>query len=127
MSETPQPTTIMLVDDEDDARGSLAALLREHDYQVLEAANGAAALRLLRSDPTACRLILLDLMMPVMNGWDFRRHQRRTADLAAIPVVLMSAGAKIAIDSEDLDAAGFISKPVELDDLLETVRRHARS
>jgi CheY-like chemotaxis protein len=127
MSETRQPTTVMLVDDEDDARGSLAALLREHDYQVLEAANGAVALRLLRSDPTTCRLILLDLMMPVMNGWDFRRHQRRTADLAAIPVVLMSAGAKIAIDSDDLDAAGFISKPVELDDLLETVRRHARS
>ena len=127
MSETRQPTTVMLVDDEDDARGSLAALLREHDYQVVEAANGAAALRLLRSDPATCRLILLDLMMPVMNGWDFRRHQRRTADLAAIPVVLMSAGAKIAIDSDDLDAAGFISKPVEFDDLLETVRRHTRS
>jgi|SRR5579871_381309 len=104
----------MLVDDEDDARGSLAELLRGHGYQVLEATNGAAALRVLRPDPTLCRLILLDLMMPVMNGWDFRRHQRRTADLAAIPVVLMSAGAQIAMDSDDLAAAGFISKPRRL-------------
>ncbi|HEY6476400.1 MAG TPA: response regulator [Polyangia bacterium] len=117
----------MLVDDEDDARGALAALLRDNDYQVLEAHNGAEALRLLKSNSATCRLILLDLMMPVMNGWDFRRHQRRTAELAAIPVVLMSAGAKIAIDSDDLDAADFIAKPVEIEDLLETVRRHTRS
>lgn len=127
MRETRPQMTVMLVDDEDDARGPLAALLRESDYLVLEATNGAEALRLLRSNPTTCRLIVLDLMMPIMNGWDFRRHQRRTADLAAIPVVLMSAGAHLAIDSDDLDAAGFISKPVEMHDLLEIVRRHTGS
>jgi CheY-like chemotaxis protein len=122
----PPQMTVMLVEDEDDTRDALAALLEENDYRVLQAPNGAEALRILKEDPADCRVILLDLMMPVMNGWDFRRHQKRTAGLADIPVVLMSAGAQIACASDDLDAAGYISKPVEIDDLLETVERHCR-
>ena len=63
-------------------------------------------------------------MMPVMNGWDFRRKQRETLEFAATPVVLMSAGAHLAIVRAELNAAGHITKPVELADLLDAVRRH---
>jgi CheY-like chemotaxis protein len=117
--------TVMLVEDDDDARDALAALLEEADYQVLQAPNGAEALRILEARPGSCDIILLDLMMPVMNGWDFRRLQKRRAALANIPVVLMSAGAQIAFAVEDLDAAGYVSKPVEIADLIEKVERHS--
>jgi two-component system, chemotaxis family, chemotaxis protein CheY len=117
--------TVLLVEDDDDERYALAALLEDADYQVLQAPNGAEALRLLEALPDSCDIILLDLMMPVMNGWDFRRFQKRRAAMADIPVVLMSAGAQIAFAVEDLDAAGYVTKPVEIADLLEKVARHS--
>jgi CheY-like chemotaxis protein len=117
---------VMLVEDDDETREALASILEDADYRVLRAANGAAAWSLLQDHGAVCDIILLDLMMPVMNGWDFRRLQKRRAALANIPVVLMSAGAQIAFDVEDLDAAGYVSKPVEIDDLLEKVERHSQ-
>ena len=115
--------TVLLVEDDDDERDALAALLEQEDYRVLQAPNGAEALKLLESEPGLCQLILLDLMMPVMNGWDFRKVQKRQAALANIPVVLMSAGAQIAFAVEDLDAAGYVTKPVEFSDLLQKVEQ----
>ena len=117
--------TVMLVEDDDDERDALAALLEQEDYCVLQAPNGAEALKILEAKPDACQIILLDLMMPIMNGWDFRRLQKRRAELAKIPVVLMSAGAQIAFAVEDLDAAGYVTKPVEIADLIEKVERHS--
>jgi CheY-like chemotaxis protein len=117
--------TVLLVEDDDDERYALAALLEDADYQVLQAPNGAEALRMLEALPDPCDIILLDLMMPIMNGWDFRRMQKRRAALADIPVVLMSAGAQIAFAVEDLDVAGYVTKPVEIADLLEKVARHS--
>ncbi len=117
--------TVLLVEDDDDERDALAALLEEEHYRVLQAPNGAEALKLLEAQPDQCQIILLDLMMPIMNGWDFRRLQKRKAELANIPVVLMSAGAQIAFAVEDLDAAGYVNKPVEISDLLEKVERHS--
>ncbi len=117
--------TVLLVEDDDDERDALAALLEQEDYRVLQAPNGAEALKLLEAQPDQCQIILLDLMMPIMNGWDFRRLQKRRAELANIPVVLMSAGAQIAFAVEDLDAAGYVTKPVEISDLLEKVERHS--
>lgn len=117
--------TIMLIEDDDDTRDALAALLAAEDYRVLQATNGAQALKILEESPERCHIILLDLMMPVMNGWDFRRLQKRKAELADIPVVLMSAGAQIAFAVDDLDAAGYVSKPVEMSDLLEKIERHS--
>jgi DNA-binding response OmpR family regulator len=117
--------TVLLVEDDDDERDALAALLEQEDYRVLQAPNGAEALKLLEAQPGQCQIILLDLMMPIMNGLDFRRLQKRKAELANIPVVLMSAGAQIAFAVEDLDAAGYVTKPVEISDLLEKVERHS--
>jgi len=63
-------------------------------------------------------------MMPVMNGWDFRRKQRANPALADIPVLLMSAGAHLAAAIGDLNVAGCVAKPVEIPDLLAKVRRY---
>jgi CheY-like chemotaxis protein len=122
-NEAPRKT-VMLVDDDDDMRDALATLLEEQHYDVVQAANGAEALRLLESGESGCHIILLDLMMPVMNGWDFRQHQKQKPELANIPVVLMSSGAQIAFAYDGLDAAAYVSKPVEIADLIETVQRH---
>jgi DNA-binding response OmpR family regulator len=116
--------TVMLVDDDDDMRDVLAALLEERHYDVVQAANGAEALRLLASGEAGCHIILLDLMMPVMNGWDFRRRQKEKQEWASIPVVLMSSGGQIAFGTDGLDAAAYVPKPVDLADLIETVQRH---
>ena len=128
MGDIPERKTVMIVEDDDATRDALATLLEDEDYCVLRASNGAEALQILNAnaDASGCRIICLDLMMPVMNGWDFRRQQRQTSALASIPVVLMSAGAQLAIASDDLDAAAYVSKPVVIDDLLAIVRRHCK-
>jgi CheY-like chemotaxis protein len=121
---------VLVVDDEPDAREMLSIALRDAGFDTMAAANGAEALTILKqavgSGRTRCGLILLDLMMPVMNGWDFRRKQKSDPALAGIPVVLMSAGAHIASATGDLDAAGSVAKPVELADLVAKVRRYRR-
>jgi CheY-like chemotaxis protein len=111
------------VEDEPDWRAALAAILEDASYQVLCAANGAEALRLLEQHDGRCDIILLDLMMPVMNGWDFRSNQLRNPLLADIPVLLMSAGAHLPAVHDDLRAAGYLNKPVSVDDIVEQLER----
>ena len=115
----------MVVEDDPDVLPAIANILEDAGYEVLRAANGFEALRLLRDHGGRCDLILLDLLMPVMNGWDFRHKQKQTPAFAGIPVVLMSAGAHLSAVSGDLDAAGYLTKPVEMNDLLGVARRHA--
>jgi CheY-like chemotaxis protein len=117
---------VLVVDDEPDARDLLAEVLEDASFMVLRAANGAEALQMLAAHRGRCDVILLDLMMPVMNGWDFRRKQKQTPDLAGIPVLLMSAGGRIAAVRDDLDAAGYVTKPVEITDLLQKVQEQCR-
>jgi CheY-like chemotaxis protein len=119
-----QRSAVLVVEDDPDSRDALATMLEDEGYEVMRAANGFEALRQLGNTEARCNLILLDLMMPVMNGWDFRRKQKEAPTLASIPVVLMSAGARLAAATGDLDAAGYITKPVEMSDLLDTVRRY---
>ena len=117
-------TVVMLVDDDDGARESITELLEGTGYSVLQAENGSAAWRLLEDVKGRCVIIVLDLMMPMMNGWDFRRKQRGDSRFAGIPVLLMSAGAHIASVSAELEAADHVPKPVDIADLLEKLRRH---
>lgn len=118
-------TNVMLVEDEDDAREVLATALEEAGYKILRADNGAVAWRLLQEHQGRCDLILLDLMMPTMSGWDFRRKQREDTRFSQIPVLLMSAGAHIATVASELGAAGYVSKPVEIPELLQSIRKHS--
>lgn len=110
---------ILVVDDERDIRDTIAELLAEEGYAVEEAGDGAEALAKARD----CKpiVVLLDLMMPGMNGWEFRARQRGDPELAAIPVIVLSALGKV----PGVDAAAYLQKPFGLEDLLSVVRRHA--
>ncbi|BDG04041.1 response regulator [Anaeromyxobacter oryzae] len=117
------PARILLVEDDLSIRETIAELLAEEGYAVTCAANGAEALDLLSSD-AAPSLILLDLMMPVMDGWAFRSAQRRDPRLASIPVLVLSAGHggdSVAVAGLGVDA--FLAKPFDLDTLVSTVHR----
>ena len=121
----PNGKTILVVDDDQDIRDTLTELLQEEGYSVLRASHGVEALSALRDQPSPS-LILLDLMMPVMDGWQFRAEQRKDPALAKIPVVVISATGK----DEKVSALGavqFLKKPIRLEQLLEAVARHAVS
>ena len=82
---------ILVVEDESGQREALAEVLSRLGYEVQCAANGSEALDLMRHSESLPGLILLDLMMPVMDGWEFRAEQRRDRTLAEVPVVMLSA------------------------------------
>ena len=81
---------VLLVEDEQEIAQTVVELLSDHGYDVVAVRHGEAALNYLRNNPPP-RVILLDLMMPVMDGWEFRKHQLRDSSLAEIPVVIMTA------------------------------------
>ncbi len=120
MTERP---TIFIVEDDTDTREMLGRFLELEGYAVETAANGAQALQRL-ADGARANLILLDLMMPVMDGWQFREEQIRRAELAGIPVIVVSAAGKDRIDKIDADA--YLSKPVDLEELLQRVTQYCR-
>src|SRR5712675_834532 len=84
-------STIVVVDDDDDIREAVREVLHEEGYRTVGAANGVEALQLLRSSPELPQLILLDLMMPVMDGWEFLMGIDEDPAFHSIPVALMSA------------------------------------
>ncbi|MEO6238354.1 MAG: response regulator [Vicinamibacterales bacterium] len=112
-------TSVMIVEDDPDTREMLERFLELEGFDVRTAANGQIALESLRAD-NGLSVILLDLMMPVMNGWQFREAQAGDPRLARIPVVVVSAaGARDDIPAIAADA--WLSKPVDLDRLLATI------
>ncbi len=115
---------VLVIEDDDDVREALADVLREAGYDVAWAADGAEAIRALRSGlrPSA---ILLDLMMPVMDGFAFRAEQRSDPALEAIPVIVVSADRFLDRDAGALGAAASVAKPTEPGVLLSTVARVA--
>jgi CheY-like chemotaxis protein len=117
---------ILLVEDDPDIRAMIAQLLELEGYRVRVSANGVDGLQILRGLEGEERpgLILLDLMMPVMNGWQFRAEQACDPALEEIPVVVMSGDGQVTEKGPPVRAASFLRKPVDLDVLLDTVRRH---
>lgn len=119
-----RPTGVVLVvDDDADIREMISQALELEGWQVTGAANGEEALRAARQGPRP-DVILLDLMMPVMNGWQFMEAQRQDAALATIPVVLISGDERLNEKAAQARVAGFLKKPMDLDELLDTVERH---
>jgi CheY-like chemotaxis protein len=116
---------ILLVEDDSDIRDVMEAVLCEEGYTVCPAENGLRGLELARARSPA--LILLDLMMPVMTGWEFRVYQRAEPALANIPVIVVSAIPPGSVDVESLAAAAYIPKPFEFDVLVRTVEEHVAS
>ena len=114
---------VLVVDDDKPVRDALRELLETEGHQVAEAVNGAAALSRLRSGLRPC-VILLDLMMPVMDGWDFRSEQLRDSQLKTIPVVIITA-AGFSVESVRAQFGGieFVPKPPPPEGILDAVRR----
>ena len=115
--------SILVVEDDQDVRDALATVLETEGYSVAKAADGQEALGQLRAASAPC-VILLDLYMPVMNGWAFRDEQLRDPKLASIPVIVVSADTMVARRAADLGAAGYVGKPIDFDRLLALVATH---
>jgi CheY-like chemotaxis protein len=116
----PVRPTILVVEDDADLRDSIAGILEQEGFLVVLAENGRVALDYLR-DHKPPRLVLLDLMMPVMNGWEFRDTQMRDPELSEIPVAVLSADSRTRLKAEALGVDRYLKKPVELDQLLGLV------
>ena len=112
---------IFVVDDDADLREVLGDLLTGEGYAAHLFPNGRSALELLRGGARP-HLILLDLMMPGMNGWEFREEQLRDGELKDIPVVVMTAST--GFDASPLRACEILKKPVGIDEILEAVERN---
>jgi CheY-like chemotaxis protein len=121
------PCQVLVVEDDDDIRESLTEVLTEYGHQVHTAANGAEALRWLEQSPTLPGLILLDLMMPVMDGFRFREVQRADARWAAIPVVVLSAHAASETRKAELQADALFRKPLGAVAIRDIVDQHCRN
>ena len=110
---------VLVVEDDEVTRESVAAVLHAKGHMVACACDGREGLRQLyehRPD-----VVLLDLNMPVMDGWQFRREQARDPTVADIPIVVVSARPGPC----GIEAAAFLAKPCEVDELLSTVERIA--
>jgi CheY-like chemotaxis protein len=117
---------ILLVEDEAAIRQSMREVLEDEGYPVAEAANGQEALDFLRSHETVPCLVLLDLMMPVMSGFDFLDIVKDDPALSAVSILIVSAAAKDRIDQafKTSRAVGVIPKPVQLKPLLKAVEQY---
>jgi two-component system chemotaxis response regulator CheY len=109
---------VLIVDDDPELREFMAQVLSAEGFDTDLAHNGQDALDKAHEDPP--RLIVLDMMMPVMDGWTFRAHQRYCATLAAIPVVVLTGVPFARV--RNIGAAATLRKPVDTDELITAVR-----
>ena len=112
---------MLVVEDDADSREMLGFALELHGFRPVLASDGVDALEQLR-DERPC-VILLDLMMPRMNGWEFRATQLQDQAHRDIPVVVLSAAGKAA---ESVPADAYLQKPINMDAVLSAVRAHCR-
>lgn len=112
---------ILVVEDDVELRQSIGELLEIKGYTVLLASQGLEALTLLERESGLPDLILLDLMMPLMNGGEFLKAMRANSKFTALPVVVMSAGGA-KIDSSQANA--WLRKPFRMAELITMVERH---
>ena len=115
----PHRNPVVVVEDDDDIRDTFRDVLEDEGYQVYTAANGLEALAILHRLHGEPCLVLLDLMMPVMNGWQFLVALQKDPELLQTPVVILSA----APDNAQ-GAVKVMSKPIDVDTLLDTVKTY---
>ena len=115
---------VLVVDDNEEILELVATLLTEEGYPVIVARNGIEALNKL--EETTPALILLDMRMPEMDGWQFARAYRQGRDTVA-PIVVITAAGDAAKRAAQIEADGYLGKPFGLDELLAVVARHVRN
>jgi two-component system, OmpR family, response regulator MprA len=116
------PPDVLVVDDDDAIRWVVQVALEDEGFVVATARDGAEAL--IRVEEEAPTMVLLDLNMPVMDGWTFLIQLRTTG--CDLPVIVMTAGLRACAEAEQLHAAGCLPKPFELDQLVAVVARCVR-
>ena len=116
---------IVIVDDDDDIREAIRIVLEDRGYPTAEASDGQEALALIQRPDVKTALVLLDLMMPTMDGWQLRARLRANPALAATPIIIMTAHAAMlrALVNAEPDAP-VLRKPIDLDRLLDLVATH---
>lgn len=112
---------ILVIDDDEDLRESLIAYLEDHGYATTGAVNGKHALDILSDPSEQPSLIVLDLMMPIMDGRMFREAQLTSPKLGAIPVILISAYDNAAEIAQELNIDAHLSKPIDPDNFLRLI------
>jgi CheY-like chemotaxis protein len=113
---------VLIVEDDPGLREALSQVLADEGYDPLSARDGLEAVNCLKKGNRP-DVILLDLSMPVVNGWEFRMFQRRDSDLAQIPVVLITAGGYTREEVAWLEPAAVFPKPIDLPSLLSVLRK----
>ena len=121
---TPPPDPVLVVDDDRLLLQAITIGLESHGYRTVTACNGTEALDVMRRE-NPC-LVLLDLEMPDLNGWQFREQLRADARLAAVPVVLLSSRTDADRQARTMDLAAGLQKPIDLDVLYATVTAQCR-
>src|SRR5436190_1220719 len=114
---------VLVVDDDQDVRQTIAACLTSHGYQVGAAKHAGEATELLKTSPVP-GLILLDLLMPEKDGWTFLAELRQDDRYKRVPVVVISAIADRAGRLDEQGATGVLIKPFHPEDLMRVVRAH---
>jgi CheY-like chemotaxis protein len=123
VNRTDAPRRVLVVEDDQDIRESVVEILEENGYSPIAASNGREALEMLgRSESLPC-VILLDLMMPVMDGRAFREEQLKRPKLSSIPVIVVSAFADMQSLTRGLRFSEALKKPFRMDGLLDVTRR----
>ena len=113
---------ILVVEDEEPLRGVVANILRDEGYKVAEAADGKQALDLLTDANLNANLVLLDMRMPVMDGWQFANVARE--QFPDLPVLVMTAARDAKEWAKEVEAVGYLAKPFDIDELLNAVASH---
>lgn len=125
LEQSQAAPTILVVDDDLAIRSMLETMLEEEGYKVVLAANGQEALEYIRRQRPA--LVLLDLMMPIMNGWQFLETVSTLPEFKDLPVLLLSASREIISTAHSSRVKGYLPKPFELDRLLHSVEHNLQA
>jgi CheY-like chemotaxis protein len=115
---------ILIVEDDRDIAENLKELLELEGYAAEIARDGQQAINRIKGQPFP-KVILLDLMMPLMDGFQFREEQLKDPAMATIPVVVMTAGGKIELKVQKMNAQAYFRKPLDIDNLLKTIANFA--
>jgi two-component system, chemotaxis family, chemotaxis protein CheY len=115
---------ILVVDDDEDIGEAIELILETRGYRCVIARDGEAALEVMRTDPLP-RIVLLDMMMPVMSGEEFRIAQLADARLATVPVIVMTADATAEDRAMSLGVSKFLRKPLRIDELISAMQAAA--
>jgi CheY-like chemotaxis protein len=116
---TPSGCSVLIVEDDPELRHMMVQMLALEGFEPESAGDGLEALQMLRAPGPHPHVIVLDMMMPRMDGWEFCREQRRDPRLAHIPVVVLSAAPR---EWLQIPAAAVLSKPFDYDRLLAAIR-----